>query len=203
MIHDDRQSIACPCSPRRSNWVPFEVTVKFRLIPAQEPTGPQSVGGLQRVAHLNEPRPFQATSNTTHSKCTTSALGRREASHVFANKPSKQRPWTLTRQKSCRKSACDDFSIHTNLHSHETSSNLLEDLDSALLRILREWRRLCHLEVDEHRGAHCERGKHHARERALSQLGEHQKSVEPVNIASEARPRGRVLGGTKARRVWG
>lgn len=25
---------------------PFDVTVKFKLIPAQEPTGPQSVGGL-------------------------------------------------------------------------------------------------------------------------------------------------------------
>lgn len=30
---------------------PFDVTVKFRLIPAQEPTGPQSVGGLsERVS---------------------------------------------------------------------------------------------------------------------------------------------------------
>lgn len=39
--------ILASISPKRSNWVPFEVTVKLRLIPAQVPTGPQSVGGLQ------------------------------------------------------------------------------------------------------------------------------------------------------------
>lgn len=32
--------------PKRSNWVPLEVTVKLRLIPAHEPGSPQSVGGL-------------------------------------------------------------------------------------------------------------------------------------------------------------
>jgi len=33
--------------PNLSNWVPFEVTVKFKVIAAQEPGGPQSVGGLR------------------------------------------------------------------------------------------------------------------------------------------------------------
>lgn len=32
--------------PRRSYCVPLDVTVKFRLMPVQEPTVPQSVGGL-------------------------------------------------------------------------------------------------------------------------------------------------------------
>lgn len=33
--------------PSRSNCVPFEVTVKFSVTAAQDPTGPQSVGGLE------------------------------------------------------------------------------------------------------------------------------------------------------------
>lgn len=35
-------------TPSLSYWVPLLVTVKFRLIPAQLPTAPQSVGGLSR-----------------------------------------------------------------------------------------------------------------------------------------------------------
>ena len=31
---------------KRSNWVPFDVTFISMLTPAQEPAGPQSVGGL-------------------------------------------------------------------------------------------------------------------------------------------------------------
>jgi hypothetical protein len=35
--------------PRRSYWVPFDVTVKLRVTAAQEPTAPQSLGGLHRT----------------------------------------------------------------------------------------------------------------------------------------------------------
>jgi hypothetical protein len=35
-------------------WVPLEVTVMLRLIPAHEPGGPQSVGGLFGVKIQNE-----------------------------------------------------------------------------------------------------------------------------------------------------
>ncbi len=56
--------------PKRSNWVPLEVTVKLRVIPAQDPAGPQSVGGLSEEL-------AQGLSNypgDSHVKWTTSAL---------------------------------------------------------------------------------------------------------------------------------
>ena len=50
---------------------PFEVTVKFRLIPAQEPTGPQSVGGL----YINQmKRGIESVAVATYVNWTTSAL---------------------------------------------------------------------------------------------------------------------------------
>lgn len=44
--------------PRRSNCVPLDVTVKFKLIPAHEPTGPQFVGGLEEktISAVEHPR---------------------------------------------------------------------------------------------------------------------------------------------------
>lgn len=35
--------------PSRSYWVPFDVTVKLSVTAAQEPTAPQSVGGLYGI----------------------------------------------------------------------------------------------------------------------------------------------------------
>jgi hypothetical protein len=39
---------------KRSNWVPLLVTVKFKVIPAHEPAGPQSVGGLGMMFNIRK-----------------------------------------------------------------------------------------------------------------------------------------------------
>lgn len=50
--HQDDRISKWHCDvPNRSNCVPLEVTVKLRLIPAQDPGVPQSVGGLVRQSH--------------------------------------------------------------------------------------------------------------------------------------------------------
>jgi len=38
--------------PSLSNWVPLEVTVKFSVMAAHDPGGPQSVGGLEKNGSL-------------------------------------------------------------------------------------------------------------------------------------------------------
>ena len=56
--------------PRRSNCVPFEVTVKFRLMPLHEPGSPHSLGGLcRRSRHC-----VREQIDVTYVNWTTSAL---------------------------------------------------------------------------------------------------------------------------------
>jgi len=58
--------------PSLSNWVPLEVTVKLRVMAAQDPGGPQSVGGLHLV--VNHRCRNLRTKLNSYSSWTTSAL---------------------------------------------------------------------------------------------------------------------------------
>lgn len=63
---------------------PFDVTVKFRLIPAQDPTGPQSVGGLSE--RVSERSSLKVVRDGTYVYWTTSGLWAFQRRHVRTKK---------------------------------------------------------------------------------------------------------------------